>query len=344
MTIVIKLDKNVNFFKELKLTTETGEILQDFSKTGRERPWELHKLENLRLVELYEKARIKDINLISDSRLFDLRHCADTLTFLENAEGERKLKFANFCRIRLCPMCQWRRSLKMFAQVQAITNEILKQDKSIRFIFGTFTIKNVDAQNLEACIQNLNKKFRYLTDQNKTFAPAKKLKKNLLGYFKAMEITYNSKEKTYHPHIHAIFAVKSTFFKDKENYMTKKEWIMLWQKALGVDYSPQIDIKAIKNTSKAVAEVAKYPVKTAPVLKLNNDEAVEVLKTLTLSLRKKRFVSFGGIFKTVKQQLKLQDVETDEDLVNTDLEEKTEFKAVKYVLFKYDVKMGCYIC
>ena len=341
MASITEFYRDVN----LEITIGTGEILQDYSSTGKERPWKLHKKENLRLVELYKKARIKDINLISDSRLFDLEHCGDTLTFLQNAEGKKKLKTANFCRVRLCPMCQWRRSLKMFSQVKKITDKILENDKSTRFIFGTFTIKNTDAENLEACINTLNKKFKYLVDQKKTFAPAKKLKQNLLGYLKAVEVTYNSKDKTYHPHLHVIFAVKSTFFKNSNNYMSKKEWISLWQQALGVDYKPQIDIRAIKSgTAKAVAEVAKYPVKTAPILSLNDDEAVEVLKTLTLSLNKKRFVSYGGIFKTVKQELKLADIETDKDLINVDIEQQERFNAVTAVLFRYNFKFGCYIC
>lgn len=335
------------FYQDVNLetTTGTGEILKDYSSTGKERPWKLHKQENLQLVKIYKTAREKNINLITDSRLFDLEHCADTLLFAENAEGKKKLKSANFCRLRLCPMCQWRRSLKMFGQVQTITDKILERDKSTRFLFATFTVKNVDAENLETCINILNNKFLYLVSRNKTFAPAKKLKQNLLGYLKAVEVTYNTKDKTYHPHLHVIFAVKSTFFKNKQNYMTKKEWIELWQQALGVDYKPQIDIRAIKtNTGKAIAEVAKYPVKTAPILSLPDDEAVEVLKTLTLSLNKKRFVSYGGIFKTVKQELKLADIETDKDLVNTDIEQQERFNAVTAVLFRYNFKFGCYIC
>lgn len=333
--------ENVN----LETTRGTGEILQDFSTTGKERPWKLHKRENLRLVEIYKMTKEKKLNLISDSRLFDLEHCADTLLFMQNAEGKKKLKSANFCRLRLCPMCQWRRSLKMFGQVKKITDKILESDKSIRFIFGTFTIRNCDAKDLEACIDNLNKKFRYLVASSLTFAPAKKLKQNLLGYLKAVEVTYNTKDKTYHPHLHVIFAVRNTFFSSSKYYMSKKEWINLWQQALGVDYKPQTDIRAIKSgTAKAVAEVAKYPVKTAPILSLPDDEAVEVLKTLTLSLNKKRFVSYGGIFKTVKQELKLADVETDKDLVNVDTEQQERFNAVTAVLFKYNFKFGCYIC
>lgn len=335
------------FYQDVNLetTTGTGEILKDYSSTGKERPWKLHKQENLQLVKIYKTARGKNINLITDSRLFDLEHCADTLLFAENAEGKKKLKSANFCRLRLCPMCQWRRSLKMFGQVQTITDKILERDKSTRFLFATFTVKNVDAENLETCINILNNKFLYLVSRNKTFAPAKKLKQNLLGYLKAVEVTYNTKDKTYHPHLHVIFAVKSTFFKNKQNYMTKKEWIELWQQALGVDYKPQTDIRAIKSgTAKAVAEVAKYPVKTAPILSLPDDEAVEVLKTLTLSLHKKRFVAYGGIFKTIKQELKLTDVETDKDLVNVNTEQQERFNAVIAVLFKYNFKFGCYIC
>lgn len=341
MNSITEFYQDVNF----EITTGTGEILQDYSYTGKERPWTLHKKENLRLVELYKRAKEKDINLITNSRLFDLEHCGDTLTFLQNAEGKKKLKTANFCRMRLCPMCQWRRSLKMFGQVQKITDKILEYDKNTRFIFGTFTIKNCVAEDLETCINILNNKFLYLVSRNKTFAPAKKLKQNLLGYLKAVEVTYNSKDKTYHPHLHVIFAVKSTFFKNSSNYMTKKEWIELWQKALNVDYKPQTDIRAIKtNTGKAIAEVAKYPAKVAPILKLDDDEAVEVLKTLTLSLNKKRFVSYGGIFKTIKQELKLQDVETDKDLINVDMEQQERFNAVTAVLFRYNFKFGCYIC
>ena len=335
------------FYQDVNLetTTGTGEILKDYSSTGKERPWKLHKQENLQLVKIYKTAREKNINLITDSRLFDLEHCADTLLFAENAEGKKKLKSANFCRLRLCPMCQWRRSLKMFGQVQTITDKILERDKSTRFLFATFTVKNVDAENLETCINILNNKFLYLVSKNKTFAPAKKLKQNLLGYLKAVEVTYNTKDKTYHPHLHVIFAVKSTFFKNSSNYVTKKEWINLWQQALGVDYKPQTDIRAIKtNTGKAIAEVAKYPAKVAPILSLPDDEAVEVLKTLTFCLHKKRFVSYGGIFKTIKQELKLQDVETDKDLINVDIEQQERFNAVTAVLFKYNFKFGCYIC
>ena len=59
----------------------------------------------------------------------------------------------------------------------------------------------------------MNKGFSYITSNSRTFAPAKKFKESLQGYIKATEITYNSEEDTYHPHIHCIFQVRPSYFK-----------------------------------------------------------------------------------------------------------------------------------
>ena len=34
----------------------------------------------------------------------------------------------------------------------------------------------------------------------------------MIGYIRAMEVTYNQEKDTYHPHIHCIFAVKAQYF------------------------------------------------------------------------------------------------------------------------------------
>ena len=85
---------------------------------------------------------------------------------------------------------------------------------------------------------------------------------------KAIEITYNAVQDTYHPHIHAIFAVRPSYF--KTGYLTRKAWRDLWQAVMQLDYSPQVDVRAISGREKAVAEMAKYPVKTADLLTLDS--------------------------------------------------------------------------
>lgn len=328
---------------DLKLILHTGEVLKDIAENGTERPWNKHKMENLQLVELYKQARKLDLNIITDKRLVDLASCGDTLVFAQDEQGRRKLTSANFCRMRLCPMCQWRRRMKLYSQVNKITNELLVQHKTVRFIFATFTVRNCEASELSDVIKLINKKFNYLATAKNNFAYTKEFKKNLLGYIKAIEVTYNSKENTYHPHIHCIFAVKPAYFKGK-SYIKQSAWQEIWQKAMKLDYTPQVDVRAVRNgNAKAIAELAKYPVKTAPILSLADEQAVQVIKTLTEQLRNKRFVSFGGAFRLIKQQLKIKDIETDTDLIHTDTDDNTKFNAVCQFMFKYNMHFGCYI-
>ena len=118
----------------------------------------------------------------------------------------------------------------------------------------------------------------------------------------------------------------------------------MWQQALHLDYLPQVDVRVIKNsTSHTIAEMSKYPVKTADLLKIKDDDkAVKALITLHNAMFKRRLVTFGGIFKDIKARLKLDDLE-DGSLVHT--ESKSEgLNGVAYTLFRYSKVYGCYIC
>ena len=320
--------------------TETGELLEDVSATGRKRPWKEHKMGSMQLSDLFVRAEKYGLSL-PETRLRDLRGCADVLWFLQDAEGKRRLKSANFCRVRVCPMCNWRRSLKLFSQVSAITDAIIAEKKA-RFIFVTLTVENVRGEVLRDTIDRLNKAFTYITAKSRTFAPARKLKENLLGYMKAEEITYNADRDDFHPHIHAILEVRPTYFKN--GYIKQKDWTALWRAALGVDYDPLVDVRNIKGgTAKAVAEVAKYPVKMDAILKIaDKEKAAKALTQLYAAIFKRRLVTFGGDFREYRRRLQLDDVENG-DLTHVETEEKT-FNAVAQVLFKWRANVGAYIC
>ena len=281
----------------------TGEILTDIGRNGKERPWKLHKEEGLRVDNLFVMAKKLDDSVITDNGLKSLKECGDTLVFVRNEKGKKRLHGANFCRNRLCPMCNWRRSLKMYSQVSQITDKILATKKS-RFIFVTLTVKNPDGEHLAETLDLMNKGFSYITSNSRTFAPAKKFKESLQGYIKATEITYNSKDNTYHPHIHCIFQVRPSYF--SRDYIKKDDWIKLWGKAMSLDYAPSVYVKTIKDTdndkTKAVAEVAKYPTKSADLLKIEDEEqAVQALIVLAKTLKGRRLITFGGDFATVKR-------------------------------------------
>lgn len=329
--------------KEIPIAEPTGEKLEDYSATGKKRKWDLHKQNNLKLVELYKQAIKISPNVISPKRLQDLEDCASQLEYLQDVEGNKKLYKTYFCRVRLCPMCQWRRSLKLFSQVSKITDYINQQNNQVRYLFITLTQKNCNGSELVQEINKINKSFSLLVDKTKHVQPATKFKKMLLGYIKSTEVTYNPKTKTYHPHLHCIFAVQGEYF-NKENYINKNSWRAIWADLLKVDYLPQVNVQAIKpaRQQKAVAELAKYPAKVSSILNLPQMQAVQVVMDLTTLCYKRRFVAFGGIFKKTKALLKLQDVEAE----NADLVGAGNIKEFNYVaraIYKYNVKFGCYI-
>lgn len=324
----------------LEIIKDTGEVLVDKSATGRERPWSERKMENLQLVKIFSMARDIDPYIISESRLEQVSECASWLKFALLSDKTKKLAKANFCRLRLCPMCSWRKSLKLFSQVSAITDAILR-DKKARFIFVTLTVRNVNGDELRETIKKMNEAFKWIVQKSKTSAVSKKFKDYVMGYMKAVEVTYNHKTDTFHPHFHIILELKPTYFKD--GYLTQKQWRDMWKEVMHLDYDPQVDVRIIKNaTAKAVAEVSKYPVKLKGLLELAPEQAVEPLIKLKRALQDLRMITFGGDFREYKKLLQLDDVENG-DLVHIETE-KNELNAVAMMLFNYRADVGAYVC
>lgn len=327
--------------ENLEIIVGTGEILDDRCRDGRERPWRRHKGNAMKLAEMYQLALELDDTCIAENRLRALRECASYLLFDIGVDGEKKLKGANFCRLRTCPICNWRKSLKLFGQVSRIVDFVVKEKKSTRFIFATFTIRNCEGDRLASDLDLINKAFSYLTGKSRTFAPAAHFKRYLEGYMKAIEVTYNSEQGTYHPHIHCIFALKASYFKG-QGYIRQSEWVELWRQCAKLDYLPSVDVRAIKgNSSGAVAEVAKYPVKMDEIAEIGV-KAIPALITFSHALKKRRLITFGGVMAEAKKRLVLDDVE-DGDLIHVESETK-KFNAVAMALYKWRVGVGAYIC
>ena len=169
-------------------------------------------------------------------------------------------------------MCNWRRSLKMYSQVSQITDKILTTRKS-RFIFVTLTVKNPDAEHLTETLDLMNKGFSYITSNSRTFAPAQNLKNPCRDILKPLKSHITAKK----IHITRIFIA---FFKSEQVILQKailKNLIGLscGKKAMNLDYQPSVHVKTIKETdndkTKAVAEVAKYPTKSADLLKIEDE-------------------------------------------------------------------------
>ena len=248
-----------------------------------------------------------------------MQRCCNYLVFgdvVNQVTGEvtRKLQAAEFCRDRLCPMCSWRKSLVTFSQLSDIMLRIDSTTDGLVPIFLTLTMRNCVSSDLADCITLLLKSWSRMMNSKQNRRPFR----IAVGWFRALEITYNKKDGTWHPHIHAILLVEPDYFENPDKYIDQREWEAEWQWALGVDYKPRVDVRTIKGSqAKAIAEVAKYTVKPGEWLDLDDgdgtDERVELLARV---LKGRRLTAFGGLMKEMRKALKQEDAET-ADLVRT---------------------------
>ena len=256
-------------------------------------------------------AAYEDIN---PSKAFRLQNCATRLIFDIRDDGGKRLHLANFCRVRLCPMCTWRRALKVGAQMRRIMDAISVGDKKVAYLMLTLTVKNCEHDGLRDTLDQLSEGFKRLTktaDYNH----------DVLGYYRATEITHNVEEGTFHPHIHAVLAVRPNYF--SKGYIPQKRWRELWKQALGIDYLPGVHVQKIYGeTTAAVAEVAKYAMKSGDYIIPDDwDLTIATVRFLDEVLANRRFVGFGGIFREYHKKLNLDDAESG-DLVHVDGEQE----------------------
>lgn len=242
-----------------------------------------------------------------------LRDCGRFLSFTVGADGTKRLKHMSSCRVRLCPLCAWRRSLKVHAHTIKILDAV---DGDYAYIFLTLTVRNCKGVELAKTIDAM-------MDAWDKLARRKQFRKAVKGWYRGLEVTHNVDFKspsydTFHPHFHTLLAVRRGYFTSQE-YITKDEWATLWKQSLKADYDPVVDVRRVKGTnSRAVAEAAKYTVKDADYIIPDDwDLTVDTVRILDAALEKRRLVAYGGILKEWHKKLNLDD-EVDGDLVNVD--------------------------
>lgn len=222
---------------------------------------------------------------ISESSLELIEQCGSFLEMYSNKElDKKKLKTANFCKNRFCPMCNWRKSKKDALKV-SILMQYIKEELGLEFVFITLTAPNVKGEELEQEIREYTKAFTNLT-KRKEFIKINK------GFVRKLEVTYNEENNTYHPHLHIIMAVNKSYFSGK-TYISKKKLLELWKECKKDNTITQVDIKKVDTTDKkAILEIAKYSAKDSDYLK-----SQEVFDVFYKALKGKRLLTYTGVFK-----------------------------------------------
>jgi plasmid rolling circle replication initiator protein Rep len=302
-------------------------VFVDKTKTGKVRPWQERKIDSVSYSELLLILEFKKAERVRD--------CGVILQFKASDTGHLKLYKAWFCKSPLCSLCNWRRAMKHSAQSKTIITEVMKRKPSCRWLFFTFTVKNVyDGEELNQSLSDMARGFRKMVQY-------KKIDDNLIGFMRTTEVTVNKKDNSYNQHIHAMMCFESSYFRSKKNYITHKDWQAFWKKAMKLDYDPNVFVTAIKSTvstekdkqtiEEAVNETAKYSVKSADYLTDDEERNLQIVKDLEEGLHRKRLISYGGLLKEIHKELNLDSAE-DGDLVKVNDENDDEKEDAAYTV------------
>lgn len=284
----------------------TGGLLVDFSPS--DKPWDIHKGQCDDVGGIYARAAE------FEGYAARMEQCGGVLRFgwdndQDTGESRLRLREAAFCRVRHCPVCQWRRSLMWQARFYQGLPALVQQYPTARWLFLTLTVRNCDITDLGDTLTAMNAAWQRLI-KRKEFRP-------VLGWVRTTEVT-RGKDGSAHPHFHAMLMVPNSMLAGRD-YVKQVRWAELWMETMRLDYWPTVDIRAVRPKAKsgnqgdavdelrgAVAETLKYSTKPADMVA----DSAWFLE-LTRQTFKRRFVATGGALKDI---LKVED-EADSDLV-----------------------------
>lgn len=299
------------------------------------------------------------LRLGKDKKSDRVCECGSYLEFAHEVDSygtideKGKLHKAYFCRDRFCPMCSWRRSLKLFSQVAQCIPQLTKDYK---LLFLTLTVPNCKEEEFQQTIDRLMSAWSKITH-------LKKWKLSIKGFFRVLEVTRHKKHDklygTLHPHFHIILVVSKSYGKNKESYITRDEFLEMWQQSYEDDSITQVDIRLLKQKDSkeiteskdiiglkalesALAETCKYMMKDSDYLdeSLTPEEQENLLSCLIGGLHHRRLAHFGGVFKDLYNKLGFEDVE-DENTDLTHIDESIN-SGVALLITRWRWGFGCY--
>lgn len=285
------------------------QFLTDYSP--KDKPWDVHRAQAQQVEGVYSGTEF-------DGLAGRVRGCSGYLAFAwaddpDTGESRLRLREARFCRVRHCPVCQWRRSLMWQARFLQALPSIEAAFPKARWLFLTLTVQNMPLPELRASLGEMSKAWHRL-------AKRPEFSGNVQGWIRTTEVTRAANDYA-HPHFHCLLMVKPSYF--THGYVKQERWADVWREVARLDYQPVVDVRAVKlkpgaegegaqatgasSLRRAVAETLKYAVKPG-------DMAGDWLLELTRQVHKLRFVSSGGALKDVLREAE----ETEEDLLLAD--------------------------
>lgn len=261
---------------------------------------------------------------------------------------------ANFCRLRFCPMCQKRRSLRIASDFK----KIMEYLSNFAWVHLVLTVPNCQAHELRSVLDDM----QIASSRLFRFEP---LQKAFKGIARCTEITYNSTRKDYHPHFHCLIAVNKSYFKSR--YYLPVEYIRkLWTVVYNAHVSGikvrsrgdkyffdmldgfDFDIDTLyqcnisKADTSAVAEIAKYCVKPLEIDGVSGAKLYRPLEVIYRALHGRRLVQTYGVIKEASQALRV-DFDTFEDYIVSDKSDSNSLDKTNVRSYNWNRTLSKYV-
>lgn len=261
-------------------------VLVDKSSTGKVRPWAEKKTNNEKLAKIFDY--LGSTSTYDSEYYFKraerLRNCAVFLKFrvIDNNGLLKLKKMNNSCRVRLCPVCAWRRTLKISSHARKIFTHIETDEEhkgKYDYLFLTLTVPNCWGYQLSDAIEHLMKSFDRLMKR-------RELKRIVVGWYRGLEVTFNKYEfitnglyqrckyyfdarglkvgdknpnfNTYHPHFHVILVVPKSYLNNpssERGYLTNAKWLEIWRECARDNSITQVDIRPVRPGKKTKTNI-----------------------------------------------------------------------------------------
>jgi plasmid rolling circle replication initiator protein Rep len=242
----------------------------------------------------------------------DIANCSSrigaVLELRDDAAVIAYLQSAQFCNRRLCPFCEWRRSLAWQARLHRGLERYAADHPTDRALFLTLTVKNCPVAELRQTIRDMHEGWKRMTKlaafpgdhwlrRTEITVPSPEITvpreiPSLDIDFPAADHGRENNDPTdtprarlaarmagpllVHPHMHVLLMVPASYF--GAGYVRQTEWQAMWQMSARLDYPPVVDVRTAyseEHTSrdrvplgKVVKEAAKYISKASDVVKL----------------------------------------------------------------------------
>ncbi|MBU9675201.1 protein rep [Planococcus sp. CP5-4_YE] len=253
--------------------------------------------------------------------------CSDYLSFLTNGElSVKRLHKTNSCENRFCPICTWKTAKKDAIKLSVMLDAV-KEIEGKEFLFLTLTSPNCSGEDLREELDRFNKAVKRLFER-------RNVKRVVKGYVRKIEVTTDQEQfitakafkrkkdyfemrglkvgdpnptfNTYNPHVHAIVVVNKSYFNKANEFISKEEWLKMWQQCMGDKSITQIDAKKIRATgnSNAVLEIAKYAAKGSDLY-----HSETVFDTFYTALKGRQLLVFSGMMKDYAKKYEAGDLD-----------------------------------